>query len=50
MVGSAEVIIVGSQSILGTYREDQLLPEATMSLEVDVLPIADENDETGPPR
>lgn len=46
IIGRPEVIIVGSQSILGTYREDQLPAEATMSLEVDVLPIADENDET----
>lgn len=40
------VIIVGSQAILGTYREDQLPNAATMSVEVDVLPIADTNEET----
>jgi hypothetical protein len=40
------VIIVGSQAILGTYSEDELPPEATMSLEVDVLPIADTDGET----
>lgn len=45
ILGRPEVIIVGSQSILGTYREEQLPAEATMSLEVDVLPIADDNDE-----
>lgn len=38
-----EVIIVGSQSILGTYREDELPSAATMSIEVDVLPIAASN-------
>lgn len=41
-----EVIIVGSQAILGTYREDELPEAATMSIEVDVLPIADTNEET----
>jgi Nucleotidyltransferase of unknown function (DUF6036) len=41
-----EVIVVGSQAILGTFREDQLPAEATMSIEVDILPIADDNAET----
>lgn len=40
------VIVVGSQSILGTYREDELPAAATMSVEVDVLPIAASNEET----
>ena len=46
IIGSREVIVVGSQSILGTFREDQLPIAATMSVEVDILPIADDNDET----
>lgn len=46
IIGRPEVIVVGSQAILGTYSENQLPAEATMSLEVDVLPIADDNDET----
>ena len=41
-----EVIVVGSQSILGTYDETQLPPAATMSIEVDILPMADTNEET----
>lgn len=41
----SEVIIVGSQAILGTYSEDELPFQATSSLEIDVLPIADNNDE-----
>jgi len=41
-----EVIVVGSQAILGTYDESQLPAAATMSIEVDILPIADSNDET----
>jgi len=47
IIGHPAVIIVGSQAILGTYDEEVLPPEATMSVEVDVLPIADSNAETG---
>jgi hypothetical protein len=46
IIGHEEVIVVGSQAILGTYEEDQLPREATMSAEVDVLPMADDNEET----
>lgn len=46
IIGAPEVIVVGSQSILGTYREAELPPAATMSAEVDVLPIAATNRET----
>lgn len=41
-----EVIIVGSQSILGSISEDVLPEVATMSMEVDILPVADTNEET----
>jgi hypothetical protein len=41
-----EVIVVGSQAILGTYDESQLPAAATMSIEVDILPVADTNEET----
>jgi hypothetical protein len=41
IIGRPEVIVVGSQSILGTFREDELPAEATMSVEIDILPIAD---------
>jgi hypothetical protein len=46
IIGRPEVIVVGSQSILGTLPEDQLPADATVSVEVDILPIADDNDET----
>lgn len=46
IIGRPEVIIVGSQAILGTYSEDALPDLATMSMEIDVLPIADTNEET----
>lgn len=32
IIGTPEVIVVGSQSILGTYREEQLPSAATMSV------------------
>lgn len=40
------VILVGSQAILGTCTEDQLPEAATMSIEIDVLSIANTNEET----
>ena len=46
IIEQPEVIVVGSQSILGTYDERQLPPAATMSIEVDILPLADTNEET----
>ena len=45
IIGMPEVIVVGSQSILGTFREDQLPADATRSVEIDILPIADDNAE-----
>ena len=30
-----EIIVVGSQAILGSYREDELPVTATMSIEID---------------
>jgi hypothetical protein len=41
-----EVIVVGSQAIPGSFREDELPADAIRSVEVDILPIADSNDET----
>lgn len=46
IIDHREIIVVGSQAILGTFREEDLPPQATMSVEIDVLPIADDNDET----
>ena len=46
IIGKPAVIVVGSQAILGTFREEQLPAAATMSAEIDILPIADDNDET----
>lgn len=46
ITGAHEVIVVGSQAILGTYDETQLPRAATMSVEIDVLPIANTDQET----
>lgn len=40
------MIVVGSRSIPGTFREEQLPAAATMSAETGILPVADGNDET----
>ena len=45
IAGLTEVIIVGSQAILGTYTEDELPFYATRSAEIDVLPITDDTGE-----
>ena len=37
IIGSHEVVVVGSQSILGTCREDQLPADTTMSVERSLL-------------
>ena len=46
ILGRDEVIVVGSQAILGSYDEGQLPPDATMSLEVNILPISNDEAET----
>lgn len=45
IIGRSEVIVVGSQAILGTFQEGELPGDATMSMEVDILPISDDADE-----
>lgn len=38
IIDQPEVSVVGSQAILGSFRESELPDEATMSVEVDILP------------
>jgi hypothetical protein len=45
IIGHEAVVVVGSQSILGSFDEHELPVEATMSVEVDILPLADDSDE-----
>jgi hypothetical protein len=37
------VIVIGSQAILRSYVEDELPGEATMSIEVDIAPLHDDD-------
>ena len=46
VIGRPEVIVAGSQAILGTFSEDELPVRAAMSGEVDILPIAGSDEET----
>ncbi|MBA2531006.1 MAG: hypothetical protein H0V23_02735 [Nocardioidaceae bacterium] len=41
VTGDPDVIVLGSQSILGTYDEDDLPPAATMSMEADLAWLQD---------
>lgn len=45
IIGRPEVIVLGSQAILGTFRDDELPRDATMSMEVDIMPISDDAEE-----
>jgi hypothetical protein len=41
LTGDPDVVVIGSQSILGSYSEDELPPEATGSMEVDTTFLDD---------
>lgn len=45
IISEYEVIVVGSQSILGSYWEDELPPEAIASREADILPLDDPDEQ-----
>jgi hypothetical protein len=40
------VLVIGSQAILGSYDETRLPARATLSEEVDIAPITDDEDYT----
>lgn len=44
IITAPEIIVVGSQSILGSIDHSRLPAPATMSMEIDVLPMADSAD------
>ncbi|MER7275561.1 DUF6036 family nucleotidyltransferase [Dactylosporangium sp. NPDC000244] len=44
VVGDAEILVIGSQAILGAIAEDRLPPAATASMEVDVAFFDDPDD------
>lgn len=41
VVGDPDVLVLGSQSILGSYDEDELPPASTMSMEADIAFLDD---------
>lgn len=43
IIRTDEVFVIGSQSILGSYTEDELPDEATRSEEVDIAPMHDDD-------
>lgn len=45
IIGQSEVIVVGSQSILASFAEEELPASAQMSREVDILPPGSDNAE-----
>jgi hypothetical protein len=46
IIGHDAVVVVGSQSILGTFAENDLPVEATMSTEIDILPLGEDDADT----
>ena len=46
IIGHDAVVVVGSQSILGSFTEAELPVEATMSTEIDILPLGEDGRET----
>lgn len=43
IIAADEIIVIGSQAILGSFTEDELPAEATMSIEVDMAPLHDDD-------
>jgi hypothetical protein len=46
IIGHDAVVVVGSQAILGSFTEAELPAEATMSTEIDILPLGTDGSET----
>jgi hypothetical protein len=46
IIGHDAVVIVGSESILGSFSEIELPAEATMSAEIDILPLGSDGGDT----
>jgi hypothetical protein len=43
IVAADRVIVIGSQAILGSFDDDELPAEATLSIEVDIAPLHDDD-------
>src|SRR3954469_6786696 len=46
IIGHDAEVVVGSQAILGSFTDDELPAAATMSTEIDVLPLGEDGTET----
>jgi len=46
IIGADKVAIIGSQSILGSFDDEALPPEATISREIDILPFGSSHEDT----
>jgi hypothetical protein len=46
IIGHDAVVVVGSQSILGSFAENDLPVEATMSTGIDILPLGEDDADT----
>lgn len=46
IVRQDQVLVIGSQSILGSFDENELPAIATFSIEIDIAPLHDDGDET----
>jgi hypothetical protein len=46
IIRQESVLVIGSQSILGSFTETQLPERATMSQEVDIAPLSDDDEES----
>jgi len=44
VINESELLVIGSQSILGTFSDDQLPPEAVRSMEADLAALNDPDD------
>lgn len=43
IIAQDSVIIIGSQAILGSYTDDELPTQTTQSIEVDMVPLTDDD-------
>jgi len=43
IIATDDIVVIGSQAILGSYTEDELPAVATMSIEVDMAPMHDDD-------
>jgi hypothetical protein len=50
IIGERDLLVVGSQSVLGTWDEDALPPAVVLSIEADLAPLDDPDESKSQPR